>query len=323
MAKERTIQHPDAVYVVSNRTIEGKAFMRPDRQVNAIIERTLAWAVDKHCIELFGFLFEADQFAMVLSAPHLNREKFMQDFQSVVGRELKDYIGRTEKGFWAGPYDDELVLDEVSVAEEVVEILCGPCKLELVDHPRDWPGVSSWRLHEHGSSIFRQREDRRRFWELRQKHPEMSETKASRLATVTYELSLMPLPEAEAGKCPDICEMIEARIDDQRSSEQSSLGAEQVAKWNPHRKPPRRRRRRRRRCITRCKVRLERHIEYRRDLNHQYVRARGRLQRGDPEPNFPFGMIPPHRPGAVGATRPDASRPPPGPRGVWDGSAAA
>ncbi|MGM0558251.1 MAG: hypothetical protein ACQEVA_17835 [Myxococcota bacterium] len=305
------MQHPDAVYLVRNRCIEGKAFFQACDEVNTIIERTLAWAAQIHGILVYGYMFELNQFEMAIRAPKLNRQHFMRDFQSVIAREIKDVIGRTEKGFFAAPYDSEPILDDECLSEEIARFLCAPCEAGLVDNPGDWPGVSSWSLHETGQGLVRQREDRRTFHDLKQKYPGMSDSEASARATTTYVLEPAELPPGSGcSEQSELCRLITQRADRLRGESEASLGTDVVRDWPSNEHMPHSVRRRPRLCVAASTRRSRRFAELRRDANLYYDWARKRLRLGMADPRFPYGMIPLHDTRAVGAGQAASARDP-------------
>jgi hypothetical protein len=311
MSKPRILQHPEAIHLVKNRCIEGKAFFQPCGRVRTIIERTLAWSADIHNVIVYGYNFELNQFEMVIQAPRLNRQDFMRDFQSVIAREIKKVIGRTEKGFFAGTYENEPILDAECVAREVARMLCAPCDAGLVDHPSKWPGVSSWALHGTCSTLVREREDRSVFHRLKQEHPEMSDAEASKRATSTHELRLAEPQTAGAfGELSVIRRLVSTRLEQDNPESTDYLGVARVRSWPADTPVPQCEYRPARLCVTTSPTRRRRFSELRRDANLYYDWARKRLRLGASNPRFPYGMIPLHQSQAVGASRAAAARDP-------------
>jgi putative transposase len=88
-AKRIRIHRPDMIYMVSNRCVDELFLMRPDARVNALVLGCLARAVEKHGVELIGFVFMANHFHLVLRAPNNNLSAFMQDFERWLAIKLQ------------------------------------------------------------------------------------------------------------------------------------------------------------------------------------------------------------------------------------------
>ena len=304
MGRPRRIQSEDRIYLVSNRCIDGRAFFRPGPKVNEIVERSLVWAVDNHEIDVFAYVFELNRFEMILGAPRMNLQHFMRDFQSEVATKLKALHGRTERRFFEGRYDSEPFADAGPLVDEIARVVCRPCELGLVDHPRDWPGISSWSQHVGNNTRVVRRQCRQEYWRLRQKYRELDAAEAEELATGTYTMQLQRPFDMEVG---DARGLICAEIDALASTygerrDKPPLGVETVESM-PANQPPSRvvRRRRRRVCIASGEESRARFVAHTRNANLWYEWGRRRLRLGMPNPPFPKGMIPLHEVDAVGS----------------------
>ncbi len=157
----------------------------PIEEVNRIILGCLAWAVAKHHIKLFAFVFMSNHFHMLLQAPYLNLSDFMRDFQSAIARELNRLHGR-EGTFYEGRFKAEKVLDDEAFMDKLEYTLNNPCNDDLVHHIEDWPGVSSWDFHSTNEPMVGQKLNRDQLRKLRRK----DDTVAEEAAYEEFELEL-------------------------------------------------------------------------------------------------------------------------------------
>ena len=306
MGERRRLQDVGAVYLVSNVTNEGQAFMTPCDAVNSIIRNNLAWAADRRRVELFAYNFNPDAFAMIVAAPCLNLGRFMGDFQGLTAREINAHHGRTGR-FFEGRYQSTRLLDDGAIIEALGRVLCGPCEFGLVANPDDWKGVSSLELHRNGEALVGQREDRALYRDLLRANPDMTEAEARRLATTTHTVELAKLSpwrdKTHMAYHRTVCATAAdhaLEIDTDRP--RPNLGMSEVANlpmthWLG--------RRWRREPLCRASYPSgERPFRKRfADLNLKYENAAAALRRNRKRLDFPHGMIPPHIMRAVGSTR--------------------
>lgn len=310
MAEPRRIQKADAIYLVSNYTIEGLPLMEPSRQVNAIVTNNLAWAASVRGVKLFTYHFLPDRFFMILRAPHLNRGKFMGDFQGQMAKQINALRGRTGK-FFAGRYQCSHLLDNNAIIEQLGQILADPCRTQDESRDDTHQGVSAWTLHHSGEPLVGQKEDRTKYRDILREHPDMTESEARKLATTTYEVDLAKLPvwsnKAHMTYHRHVIATVRALVDPESAPKPSPSPPTELPKrisqpnGPPCRQP---------RCVTTDPSLRERFLKELSEQNYDYDMARARLRRGRGEPRFPHGMIPPHISSAVGATRPPSASPP-------------
>lgn len=297
MGEPRRVQSADAIYLVSNETIEGLPFMEPDHTVNTIIENNLAWAAATRGARLYAYRFHPDGFVMLVGAPLLNLGRFMGDFQGLTAKQINKHIGRTGR-FFNGRYRCKRVLDDASLVEQLGRILGAPCRQALDDET--FGGVSSWRLHETGEALEGERTDRATLRDIRRAYPEMPLDEALRAATTTYKLDLARLPMWERQTHLDYHRTVRTRVEAQLewNADLHIVDVDAPHAAQPPTRPPRRRR-----CITTCEQRRREFLEMLEDKNYRYATAAARLRRGRGTPVFPRGMVPPHKSLAVGAAR--------------------
>lgn len=296
-------QRKNAVYLVTNRCIMNSCFFRPSEAVNTIIEDTLVWAASKHDALIYGYSFRPADFWITVGAPKLNRQDFMRDFQSQVAIKLNRHWGRTGK-FFAGRYKCSHLLDNLSAWRKLCRIICAPCDADLVEHPRKWRGVSSYGMHRDGEALEVERENRTKYWRLKQKDPQMSDEEATRLATETHRLELSQLVLTDISNQDAYRRELLAAVEEEvsrlaKTRATPCVGMENIEQWSvagvPGYRVPR--------SIPDCAASSPgRRLRFRRQKlarRHSYQSARDGLRLGRTNISFPPGTIPIHKSVAV------------------------
>jgi hypothetical protein len=331
------------LYYLTNETIRGQALFTPNGQVTEIVRNNLAWAADKHDIDLVYVVVEPDWLGMLVMTRHLNISDFMCDFEGVTAREVNAVHDQTGK-FYARRYDCTEVEEDMQL-EVLVDLMVSPHARGFVSHPRAWGGMSSWRQVEAGTRLVGTRTNRRRAREIRRGNPDVSMEESLDMATTTHvvELSRIPaldhlsgaeyrdtileaaekrvvMPQATTDVAVDVDgaseadtprELDSARVEVKTLGELHQkttafsipVGMETVEKWPPMYSISQPRPRRPL-YLTRSARRRKRFDQQRRERNLEYAWAAKRLREGRGKPRFPRGMIPPHKLRPVGATRP-------------------
>lgn len=132
---------PERIYFVTNRTLQGRLLMTPSPRLNGLIGGVLARAVQLHDVELFAFVFLSNHFHLLLRASEGEFSKFMGYLQGNIAREVgrqHDWHGK----FWHRRFSAEPVLDEDALSDRLAYIFSHGVKEGLVDHSRQWPGLT-------------------------------------------------------------------------------------------------------------------------------------------------------------------------------------
>ncbi|MGM0554864.1 MAG: hypothetical protein ACQEVA_00610 [Myxococcota bacterium] len=292
-------QRKNAVYLVSNRCMMNSCFFRPSEVVNEIIEEALVWAASKHEVLIYGFSFRPADYWIKMTAPKLNRQDFMRDFQSQVALKLNRHWGRTGK-FFAGRYKCSHLLDNLSAWTRLCRIICAPCEADLVEHPQKWRGVSSYGMHLNGEALEVERENRTKYWRLKQKYPQMSDEEATKLATETHRLELSKLDLDDISNRDAYRRELLAAVEEEanrlaKARVTSCVGMENVEQWSvagapsypvPRSLPD---------CAASSAGRRRRFRRQKRARRDSYQGARDGLRLGRTNVSFPAGTIPLHK----------------------------
>ena len=178
---------------VTNRTIQGLYLLQPSSKVNECVKGILGRAQRYTELPLVAHIFMGNHFQL-LAVPE--SEKQLSDFMRFVNTNLSKQLGRIHG--WSGPmwqrrYQAIPVTDEEDAQiARLSYILEHGMKEDLVETPRDWPGVhcidelSAGRRHQHG--IWH---ERTKIWQAKQRGIELSRNE--RITRETVELSPLPV----------------------------------------------------------------------------------------------------------------------------------
>jgi REP element-mobilizing transposase RayT len=134
-------------HFVTCRNIMGFLLMRPDPHTNRIIAGALAYAKEKSeaGIELHAYVFMSNHYHMLItSRDQRTLSNFMCRFNGSLGKEL-GVIHNFHGKIWHSRYTASEVLDDKALEERYRYIFKNSIKENLVEHPRDWPGLHAYR----------------------------------------------------------------------------------------------------------------------------------------------------------------------------------
>ena len=127
---------------VSWRTVQGRLLFRPSRELNDIVVGVLGRAQRLYPIQVCGVVVLSNHMHLLLVADHAEQvSNFMRYLGSNLAREINRLTG------WSGPvfgsrYSMIVVTqEEEAQVERLKYLLAQGCKENLVERPRDWPGV--------------------------------------------------------------------------------------------------------------------------------------------------------------------------------------
>ncbi len=131
---------------VTCRALHSRLLFRPSPMLNQIIIGTLARAKQRHKVQICFFVGVSNHMHLLLWVEDARGlAKFMGYFLSKLAREIGRLTGWKEKIF-GRRYQAIVISDEEAAQIERLRYgLAHGCKEDLVDHPRDWPGVHAVR----------------------------------------------------------------------------------------------------------------------------------------------------------------------------------
>ncbi|MBA2661669.1 MAG: hypothetical protein H0U74_05200 [Bradymonadaceae bacterium] len=192
MGRRLRIQEEKTIYFVTNRCLQQRMFLVPTDEVNRIVLAWLGRAVAVHGVKLLFFVFMSNHFHLGVLAPKENLERFMAYFQGNLAKSLNRLHGRSGPIF-GRRYSAEPILDDASLLDKMLYTLQNPVKADLVEHPAQWPGVSSWSSHMSGAPLDAVWTDGAQLRRLRRRNDHRVADEM--LATVHYPIEVERLPE--------------------------------------------------------------------------------------------------------------------------------
>jgi REP element-mobilizing transposase RayT len=299
-------QKKDRIYSVVNRTLHSKYFFAPTDEVNAIILGLLAKMADRYGIEIFAFVFMSNHFHMLVRSQSLQLHLFMRDFQGQLARKLNRHWGRTGT-FFQGRYSSTPILDDEAMVDKLRYTVCNPCESDLVHHPKQWPGLSSWSIHRTGEPLVGRVVNRKLYWSLKRKkeNKNLSERELIKRATEEYPLQMAKLPlykELDDEAYSDtICEHIEdCALALAEARKVPCMGRKDLRELHYDDAPNRSKTTTRPLCHTNCGETRKAFLEEMMEVTERYQDAVGKLRENKTQISFPQGTIPPGHQCAVG-----------------------
>lgn len=294
------IWEPEGIYFVTNRCIEEMYMMRPggvQKEVQRICLACLAWAAQKHDVEVFSYVFMSNHFHLLVRALSQNLSEFMRDFQRELAARLNRHWGRTGTMF-PRPFDAPKVIGEAEFLRRMTYIVNNPCHSNLVHHPKDWPGVSSWRSHVSGEAQVGRLIDYKELRRLRRKDESATREQAMR----HDELHLAKPPMWEDKSDKEVNEKLVDLIEEEAKALQKErarrrekvVGPKKITQRNFRDRPRSPKRSPRVKCLSSDAQERRDYLSARRrtvDIQKRAMRKwRGK---GKTRPKFPPGTFPP------------------------------
>lgn len=138
------IEHPQAIYHITNQTIERQFLLVPDHQFTETATMLLRRSTRIFGVELYAACIMVNHFHLVLKAPRRNLSRFMQYFTANLARRVNKLRGRQDRVF-SRPYRCEIIADAEALAQIVTYVHANPIRAGIVAHAADYPGVNTFR----------------------------------------------------------------------------------------------------------------------------------------------------------------------------------
>ena len=279
------------------RTKDRRFLMLPKEMVVMIIGGVIARYQEMYRIKIYALNVLSNHIHILAKAPDRNISSFMKMVDQEISRRLK-YLWGYEGDFWgAQRYSDEICPESKDALEALLYITTNPVKHELVSHPSEWPGLSSYQIMKSGGSMefdfihYSEKaiEEKRAKREGRKADPEAYTTK--------HKLKISVLPDFEL-LSPDetLEELVEKRTKDlnNQMGKKKYLGARKILlqsyldkpKTAPPKKPQPA-------CYSKCPKTIKTFMEEYRAWVADYREASKRYQEGEPDVQFPPNCIKP------------------------------
>ena len=141
---------PGKTYLITRRCTQRQFLIRPSEQINEIIRFCLAYAAEKHGIQLHAAVFMGNHHHLILTDPEAKLPKFMGWLNEYVAKCVNAVLGRYEC-LWSSPESYSCVRiegeDATSLQENTLEkllyVLTNPVSAGLIRSAHLWPGMWS------------------------------------------------------------------------------------------------------------------------------------------------------------------------------------
>ena len=224
-----------ATHHITSRCLQGFAFLKPTKEINAIISGVLCYSLNsyKQVIELHHYAFLSNHFHLLISAAKTEHmSKFLGHFKGNLARELgrvHDWHGT----LWQKRFSNEEILDEGGLEEIFKYITQNSVKEGLVDHPSQWSGVHGYHQLVEGKELSGDRLDRTSLYRARSRANAKGEVVQEGDYTTAYKAVLTPPPmwhgdteQEYRERCKRLCDQA---IDEALSKrEKPSMGMSKV-----------------------------------------------------------------------------------------------
>jgi REP element-mobilizing transposase RayT len=290
---------------VTCRTVQGRFLLTPSTELNEIILGALGRAQELYPVGICAFAFTSNHFHLLLRVDSTRQMAlFMGHFNSNLAREAGRLVRWCEK-FWGRRYQAIPVSEEEGAqVDRLRYVLAHGCKEGLVEHLRDWPGVSAVRALVEGRPLEGLWFDRTRENVARRRGIVFERLRYA----IPYTVQLEPLPcwahlsiEEYRGCIAEVVDEIESQAARERQlDDRPARGPEAILAQEPHQAPE---------TLETSpaplfhaasrKIRRELHEGYKRFVA-AFRDAAERLRAGELDVVFPSGSFPPAAPWVEG-----------------------
>ncbi len=240
----RFIPEEGALVEVTCRALHSRLLFRPSLTLNEIIIGALARAKSRYAVRICFFAFVSNHFHLLLEVDDAQQlARFMGYFNSKLAREVGRLTGWKQKILGRRYQAIVVSAEEPAQIERLRYGLAHGCKEDLVERPRDWPGVHGVQALTEGKVLEGLWFDRTQECAARRRGEDFS-----RLRYATREiLTLDPLPcwkdlteEQRQRRATALVDDIEAEaIARRKKNGIKPLGPAAILAQDPHRQPAR------------------------------------------------------------------------------------
>lgn len=308
---------PKLPYLVQNFCHANMGLMQPTEQIRETIMGLLLKYAVKLNIKLFAFTFLPHRFDILLQAEDNNINVFMANFQRDLSCALRK-IHYLDGPIFTQRYTPTPVLED-ALEYAVREVVALPCTENLVAHPSEWPGASSWKAQQGDEKLVGFWADSEDYWPERRKYSqdELSDEDCWERTATRYELTLSRIKPWEnlsvEARRERLQEVVQPDVETRatawklhgRPDEDGHLhipGVAEVLAMSPFARIDAITRRRGSRACMTMEPEAARALRKKHKENEErYIGASCRRRRGLKSTYFPTGMIPPGHRYAVGS----------------------
>ena len=135
---------PGGCYFVTRRTLQGRAFFRPDARARQTAAYLLAFYARRYGIVLHAAVLMSNHLHMLCSDPRGNLPHFLRELHRALAMAFKE-LRRWPLPLWDGRRPSvQLLLRPEALLDKCVYTLLNPVAASLVQFARQWPGLWGW-----------------------------------------------------------------------------------------------------------------------------------------------------------------------------------
>jgi hypothetical protein len=144
-------------YLLTRRCTQRMLLMRPDADTNKAFIYCLAYAAERHGIEVLFTVAMSNHHHTGIYDRDGTYPEFLECFHKLFAKCQNALRGRWEN-FWSSEQTSVVrLLSAEDVLSKLVYTVCNPVQSALVEHALQWPGVSSLRATLEGGGLTAQR----------------------------------------------------------------------------------------------------------------------------------------------------------------------
>ena len=301
----RYVPAPGALVEVTTRTVHGRLLLKPTPPINEAFLGVLGRAQRLYGMVVHLVVVLSNHYHLLVAPTDAEQlAEFMGFVNSNIAREVGRLVDWKEK-FWSRRYQGILVSDEALAQLGRLEYFLANCvKENLVEHPREWPGVHCVRALIEGQRLEGTWFDRTAFSRARRRQKASDPPVQESDFKTTEALQLSPLPCISSLGAAQQRDLIQGTIERIVAAAASAreekgamvMGSARLQKQHPHTQPNRIKKSPAPRFHAYA-VAVRRAL---RDAFSEFVAAfriaAENLRRGDRGARFPEGCFPPALP---------------------------
>jgi putative transposase len=134
---------PSKTYMLTRRTICRYFLLRPDDELQQLIEYSLSFAANLHDLEVHAYCAMSTHVHVVLTDVHGRLPQFLQAFHRMVAMGVKQ-LRHWDGSVWDSERASAVeLLTEDAIVEKIAYVLANPVASGAVMNPEDWPGAKT------------------------------------------------------------------------------------------------------------------------------------------------------------------------------------
>ena len=293
----RFLPHPHATVEITQRTLQGRALLRPSKQLNLLVVGCLARAQKKTGALVHAVAVLSNHFHLLATFETVEQ---MSRFMGHLNTNLSKEVGTLHD--WQGPlfagryHSIPLSREPAAQVERLRYILGQGTKEGLVASPRDWPGVHSAKALATDEPLQGVWVDRTKLYAARRKDRKARASDFSR----DQALTLAPLPCWADLEAAERCRLVAALVEEIESETRARhemagtqpVGASQIRRRHPPHRTRIAQRRPKPRFHAVTRAARDALLEAYRHFLIAYRTAADRLASGEVGVSFPGGSWP-------------------------------